>query len=364
MAWWLLGIAVVAASVYISTVYWRRLTQQREETHRVRAMFSRYVPEAVVDDLLERKDPRLFEGREYYATILSCRIWQFGLFTEDLDPVQTIRYLNEFYTLTGGAVQKHRGLVATIRDDGITAAFGVLMEDPFQEERALRAALDIVRLVSGMNSRWQSQGRKPFRVGIGVHSGSLVAGDVGLPTRREFALVGNVVQIAQRLQEHTEEMNAAIIASSETYSPVSEFFNGVPIKAVPLRGLKRLANAYIVRGLARDQRESELFLPPEQSFRQTQIRREPPAEPAEVVYPEPPPATQREYVAPQVTTAPQPPPTAASILPEMPPVQNPLGRRERTLFSQLDSDTPAMPEPPPVEATYEDDEGPPFQLPP
>lgn len=302
-------LAIVGVSIYASSLF-RRYLSERDEHRRVRALFSRYVPPQVVDDLLERKDPRLFEGQQYYATILCCRIRNFALFVENLPPQQALQYLNEFYTIAGKSIEKHRGMIESLRGDTITAVFGVLIDDPFQEERALRAALDITRLVNAMSARWQVQGRKPFMIGIGVNSGQIVAGDTGYQQRREFALVGNEVHIAARLQELTEEMNASIIASDATYKAVEELFVGIPIKTVPLRGLKKLQKAYIIRGLSKRTEEDPLTLPPERSIPQTNIR----------------------------------------------------AREQLRHFSGVDDDAPAMPDPPILQGTYEDDLGPPFRL--
>lgn len=302
-------LAIVGVSIYASSLF-RRYLSERDEHRRVRALFSRYVPPQVVDDLLERKDPRLFEGQQYYATILCCRIRNFALFVENLPPQQALQYLNEFYTIAGKSIEKHRGMIESLRGDTITAVFGVLIDDPFQEERALRAALDITRLVNAMSARWQVQGGKPFMIGIGVNSGQIVAGDTGYQQRREFALVGNEVHIAARLQELTEEMNASIIASDATYKAVEELFVGIPIKTVPLRGLKKLQKAYIIRGLSKRTEEDPLTLPPERSIPQTNIR----------------------------------------------------AREQLRHFSGVDDDAPAMPDPPILQGTYEDDLGPPFRL--
>ena len=361
---WILGLVAIAVSIYLCNLYFKRYLHERNEAARVRAMFSRYLPDLVVEKLLERKDSRLFEGREYYATVLSCGIWQFSLFAEDLTPQQTLRYLNEFYTLCGRSIEKHRGMIESLRGDGLTAVFGVLIDEPFQEERAIRAALDIVRLVSAMNARWQSQGRKPFQVGIGINSGNLIAGDVGFAQRREFALVGNDVQIASRLQEATEEMNASVIASAATFKPAEQLFVGIPIKTMPLRGLKKLQPAYIVRGLSKQTAEDRLTLPTEQAFRTTEITTEPAparAEPAAVVAPEPPPppvvatpaAPKPDYV---FERGPQPVDPASPL-----PIPPTSPARERH-FSTLDDDKPAMPDAPPTNQTYEDDSGPPLQL--
>lgn len=167
---------------------------------RVRALFSRYVPTQVIDDLLARKDPRLFEAREYYATIVSCRVRNFALVTEHLAPEEALRYLNEFYTLIGGAVQRHRGMIESLRGDIVTAVFGVLVEEHFQEERALRAALDVLRLNKAMSDRWRAQGRKMLDISVGINSGKIVAGDTGYQLRRDYAIVGNPAHVAASLQ--------------------------------------------------------------------------------------------------------------------------------------------------------------------
>lgn len=366
---WILVLAVIGVSIYASVLA-RRYLREREEGERVRTLFSRYLPDVVVDDLLARKDPRIFEGKEYYATILSCKIWNFPLFAENLTPQEMLRYLNEFYNLCGQAVAKHKGMIEGLNGDGITAVFGVLIEEPFQEERAIRAALDIIRLVAAMNARWQSQGRKPFQVGIGLNSGNIIAGDTGYEKRREFSLVGNDVQIAARLQEATEEMNAAVIASATTFRPVSELFVGIPIKSIPLRGMKRLQQAYIVRGLAKRTMEDTLTLPPEEAFTRTEITDRTPYvyEPPEPAAPPPVPAevTAATHVAPAalpdfVTEKQAPPPVNPASLPDIPAPASSQRAPERH-FSTLDDDKPAMPETPAAEQTYEDDSGPPLQL--
>lgn len=349
-------LALAAAAIYAS-IFFQRYVLARQENRRVLALFSRYVPGPVLDDLLARKDPRLFEAREYYATILSVRIRNFALFAEALSPEETLRYLNEFYTIVGQAVGRHRGMIEGLRGDTVTAVFGVLIEEKFQEERALRAGLDIMRMVDAMESRWRSQNRRSFSVGMGVNSGKIVAGDTGYKDRREFAIIGNPAHVAGRLEAAAEELNASIVASEVTYDVVRDLFVGVPTSSLPLRGLKRLQNAYIIRGLTR--RASEEFtltLPSQGSFQQTTVRTYetppvPPVEPDAYIAPEPQGERARYDAAPVPTT----------VIDER--IGEPLPF-ERPRFSRLDDDKPALPEPPPVIGTYEDDQGPPFQLPP
>ncbi len=350
-------VAVATGAAIYAYVYFKRYALARQEHRRVIALFSRYMPQPVLDDLLARKDPRLFEAREYYATILCVRIRNFALFAESLAPEETLRYLNEFYTIVGQAVQRHRGFIESLRGDTVNAVFGVLVEEKFQEERALRAALDIMRVVGAMRARWKDQGRKPLSVGMGVNSGKIVAGDTGYKDRREFAIIGNPAQVAARLEAASEELNAAIIASESTYEVVRELFVGIPTSSIPLKGLRRLQNAYIIRGLTRRASEDDLLtLPSQRSFQKTIVRT--------YETPEPQAEQATEYLAPE---APAEAPARVEITAAQVPA---IDERVRdfgtgfTHFSRLDDDTPALPDTPPIAGTYEDDQGPPIQLPP
>ncbi len=210
-------------------------------------------------------------AQRHYATVLCCRIRNFGFFAEELSADDALQRLNEFYAVAGRAVMRHGGVIERLQADGITAVFGVLTSDIFQEERALRAALRIIRLANAMDKRMQSEGLRPFRVSIGVNSGNVVAGEVGFAQRREFAIVGNPAHVAAQLQLAAEEINASILSSAATYDVTADLFVAVPATQLPLAGLRRLQKAYIVRGLARRNDEELLHLPPEISALQTII---------------------------------------------------------------------------------------------
>jgi adenylate cyclase len=153
--------------------------------------------------------------------------------------------------------------------DGIIGVFGVPLEDAAAEEHALTAALDIVRLIDAMDRRWQAQGRRSFRVGIGINSGEVIAGDAGFHDRRVFTVVGPETLFAARLQELTLDLNASVVASATTCNPVRERFSLLPLTGHPLPGLKRLSDAFVVLGLAAE--STPLAMPGTSAFRETQV---------------------------------------------------------------------------------------------
>ena len=319
----LAGLASLAILAGLLFLAWRYFNE-REELQRVRELFSRYVPEHVVSEILSRRDVRLLWARRHYATVLCARIRNFGFFAEELGAEETLRHLNEFYAVAGRAIVRHGGVIERLHADGITAVFGVLTSDVFQEERALRAALRIIRLANAMNSRWQAQGLRPFEVYVGVNSGEVVAGEVGFAQRREFAIVGNPAHVAARLQQAAEDVNASIIAAAATFEPVRELFVGLPISTLPLSGLRRLQKAYIIRGLVKRSDEELLHLPPEISALET------------VIAPDAPPVS--------------PAPANEAIVPILQREQP----QKASQFSRFDDMVAAMPEPPPVSGEYEE----------
>lgn len=310
----LAGFTAAATLAGLTFLAWRYFNE-RAELQRVRELFARYVPEQAVNEILSRRDLRLLWAQRHYATVLCCRIRNFGFFAEELSAEDTLRHLNEFYAVAGRAIVRHGGLIERLHSDGITAVFGVLTSDVFQEERALRAALRIVRLANAMNARWKAQGRRPFQVYAGVNSGHVVAGEVGFAQRREFAVIGNPANVAAHLQQAAEDVNAYILAAAPTFEAVKDVFVGLPVTTLPLQGLRKLQKVYMVRGLAKRSDDELLRLPPEISALETIITpvREPEREP------EPPR--------------------------EAPP--------ERAHFSSYDDAVVAMPELPPLSGEYE-----------
>jgi class 3 adenylate cyclase len=341
----LAGLVLVGSLVGL-VVFGLRYRAEQREVARVRALFSRYLSPPIVDELLRRKDPRLYTGRSLHATILVCRIWNFAGFAETLTAEETLRYLNEFFALAGTSIQKHRGMIDKFLADGIIGVFGVPLEDPAAEEHALRAALDIVRLVDAMNLRWHAQGRRSFQVGIGINSGEVIAGDAGFNERREFTVVGPETLLAARLQEATHDLLASIVAAATTCNPVRHLFSLVPLTGHPLPGLKRLSDAFIVLGLTND--SATLTMPAPDAFKETQVdaagrgaalpaatlqkiaRFTPP--PPEIV-----PLPRVELADPSAPLRPRRRPSANA---------DTFGLPESRTFGNDDDDAPILPEPP------------------
>jgi class 3 adenylate cyclase len=360
----LLVLAVLAAggAGAYCWVLIRRWRAEQAEVRRVKQTFARYVPRSVVVELLGRKDEHLYTGRELRATILVCRIWNFSQLIDRLSPEETLRYLNEFYAMAGASIERQKGMLHRFLDDGVVGVFGVPLEDYQQEDHAVRAAINIVRLVNVMHDKWVGQNRKPLHAGVGINSGQVIAGDAGFAQRREYTVVGAPVAFAHRLANATSDLNAYIVVSRETLEPIKDLYDVVPVSGIPIAGQRALLDASIVRGR---KRSDDLTMPKAETFATTVIDGgHEPELPDSLTG-----ASHAPDPAPEPPSAPpEPPPLRTRPVKQRPSYSGPERRgfdlpelRFPSTFGDHDEE-PIMPEPPPPRATYEDKGGPPLPL--
>ena len=215
----LLPLAVYALSSalgLLGVLAWR-LTGEERERARLRQMFGRYVSDSVVDALLESgKRPEL-GGQSQVMTVLFSDIRNFTTISEHLTAKEVVEMLNTYFERACAPLLAEGGSIDKFIGDAIMVEFGSPLPLPDHAQRALRAAVAL-RAVAEEFAGWMAQ-RFPerklpeFAIGIGVHSGEAVIGNIGSPARMEFTAIGDTVNLASRLEGATKEMGCVILAS-------------------------------------------------------------------------------------------------------------------------------------------------------
>lgn len=182
-----------------------------EERELIRDTFGRFVSHEVAEAVLTGRVPLQGERRD--VSILFQDIRGFTALSERLDPAVLLRLLNQFFTEVVAAVEAEGGVVKQFLGDGVMALFGAPQPYPDHAERAVRAALGIVQRLQGLNETLQEQGLEPLEIGVGIHSGAVVAGLIGPDNRIEYGVVGDAVNLASRVEALTREMQATILVS-------------------------------------------------------------------------------------------------------------------------------------------------------
>ncbi|HKQ14663.1 MAG TPA: adenylate/guanylate cyclase domain-containing protein [Steroidobacteraceae bacterium] len=193
-----------------------------EERELIRDTFGRFVSHEVAEAVLTGRVPLQGERRD--VSILFQDIRGFTSLSERLDPAVLLRLLNQFFTEVVAAVEAEGGVVKQFLGDGVMALFGAPQPYPDHAERAVRAALGIVSRLKGLNETLGQQGIGPLEIGIGIHSGMVVAGLIGPDNRIEYGVVGDAVNLASRVESLTREMQATILVSRDISAQLGPSF--------------------------------------------------------------------------------------------------------------------------------------------
>ncbi len=195
-----LAISIVGTLI-VSYVY------EAVERQRVRDRFAQFVPEQVVGDVLERTDEDLrLGGRELEVTVLFSDIRSFTSFSESRTPVEVLEVLNRYHDEMTEAVMEYGGTLTSFIGDGIMAVFGAPIEQADHADRALAAATEMLEERLPTFNRWALQRgiEQPFRIGLGLNSGPVMAGNLGARRRLLYTAIGDTVNTAARLEGMTK----------------------------------------------------------------------------------------------------------------------------------------------------------------
>ena len=216
---------------------------RREQERRNR--LARYSSPAVVERILEA--PGMGQGgmsaEEGEVSVLFADLTGFTNMAERLPAGEVVLILNQVFARLTDAVFAHDGTLDKFRGDGMMAFFGAPLAMPDHAERAVEAALQMQRALAELNRG--RDGVRPIQMRIGVNSGSVVVGDIGSPQRKDYTVIGDVVNIASRLESSVAKPGQVVIGQA-TFELAGHRFSCEALDAVRLKGKRESVRPYIV----------------------------------------------------------------------------------------------------------------------
>jgi adenylate cyclase len=243
------GSALLVAGVIC--IAWN-FAQARRESGRTRAMLERYVSRNIVREVLDNRDDFLgaLGGTRRPVTVFFSDVRGFTSFSERSDAHSVVEQLNEYLGEMVGIIFRHQGTVDKFMGDGIMAVWGNVVSQGAAADAAdgINAALEMLERLPSLNERWTARGLPPFAIGIGLHHGEAVFGNIGCSEKMDPTVIGDTVNLASRVEGLTKKYGLALCITHPLAELVADKFLFRSVDLVQVVGKSRPVEIVTVIG--------------------------------------------------------------------------------------------------------------------
>ncbi len=209
-----------------------------------RALFRKFATDQVVEELMA--EGFALGGKYVQATAMFSDIRSFTTIAEAQTPAETIALLNNYFGYVMEAIASEGGVVNQMVGDGLMAIFGAPRPRADHSERAVRAALKMIRRIEDFNQAQTAAGKRTIKIGIGIASGLVIAGYTGTEMRATYTCVGDTVNLAARLETHTKVVGEPILIDETTRADLGDAIRVQPQGEVQLKGKTQGVQVYSI----------------------------------------------------------------------------------------------------------------------
>jgi adenylate cyclase len=216
----------IATSVSIAlenSQLYRETLSMAEHERGIRKMFQKFVPREIVDKIIHNagEEKPLIEELKI-LTLLNIDIRGFSTLSKKIGPQRTVAMLNHFFTCMGDIVFNHGGIVDKYLGDGFLALFGAPISGKTDADNAIAAALEMKGSLAAVNGHFAGELDAPLAMGISIHTGEAVVGNIGFEKKMDYTVIGDSVNAVFRLQDLTKSRPNGILISEKTLQAVVE----------------------------------------------------------------------------------------------------------------------------------------------
>ena len=212
-----------------------------------RKRLMRFLPRDMVSQLDAGEITLELGGEMREVTVLISDIRGFTSFSEGKDPQYIVTLLNEYFTEMTHIIRQHQGMVDKFIGDGILAVFGAPLDNSQHCQCGVKAALEMQVALGKLNQRWAEEGHSHLDMGIGIHTGNVLVGNVGSPERMEYTVIGDTVNLTSRIEGLTKSLDRPILISEPLRNSLPDYIAVEFVTETQVRGRDAITKLFAVQ---------------------------------------------------------------------------------------------------------------------
>ncbi len=213
----------------------------------LKGALTRYVSRDVAEGVLTNRELPALRGERREITVLIADIRNFTALTETVSPEELVRFLNVFLGRMIEIIFAHRGTLDKFMGDGLLAIFGAPLDDPDHHTMAVRAGVAMLKEIDALRAELKGQTGAEVRIGVAIHSGHAIVGNIGSEQRMEYTAIGDVVNVTSRIEALNKEHGTDLLVSRAVVEAVGEACGPFrEITEAHLRGVQQPIRLYTI----------------------------------------------------------------------------------------------------------------------
>ena len=226
--------------------YCYRYIVEDKNKEKIKTAMGKYISEDIMKNVVKNIDELKLGGNKANVTVLFADIRGFTSMSEKLSADEVSAILNEYFTEIEPIITKHNGVINKFIGDAVMAIFGEPIQDENHPKNAVRCACDMLAKVEELQGKWLSEGKPKIEIGIGINTGEAFVGNIGSEKRMEYTVIGDMVNLASRIESNNKVYKTNLLISNSTFDHVRGIVDTIKISNVKIRGKEKELDLYEV----------------------------------------------------------------------------------------------------------------------
>lgn len=240
-------ITPITLQVIMMTIaYSYRFILEGQNKEKIKNAMGKYISQDVMQNVVKNIDALKLGGKRANVTVLFADIRGFTSMSENMSAEEVSMILNEYFTEIEPIIAKYNGVINKFIGDAVMAIFGEPIQDKNHAVNAVKCANEMFEKVDELQKKWLKEGKPKIEIGVGINTGEAFVGNIGSETRLEYTVIGDMVNLASRIESYNKVYKTRFLISSTTYEKVRNIADVIKISEVSIRGKAKKLNIYEV----------------------------------------------------------------------------------------------------------------------